>query len=148
MSTQAKLIGTSPASNPDQLDFEITFSGNYGVNGVGDPLNLAPYDANNNPGGFTNPANLPIPALPLGGLEEAPAVIAEDIGGYYTNPHPLLPAAATTQGVASSLALKNGNNLRMFAPGGAELATDAAYNAAVTAAGAGVILRVTLPKDQ
>jgi hypothetical protein len=144
---QATLIGTSPASNPDTLDFKITFSGNYGVLGVGDPLNLAPYDQGNNPGGFTNPKNLALPALPGVGLEEAPAVIAEDIGGYYTNPHPLLPGAVAN-GVAPSLALKNGNNLRMFAPGGGELASNAAYNAVVIAAGAGVILRVTLPKDQ
>ena len=145
MATAAKLIGTSPASNPDQLDFEITFSGNY-VNGTPDALNLAPYDAGNNPGGFTNPDNLPVPSLPLGGLEEAPGVIAEKIGGYYVQPSPLAPGAAA-QGVAPSIALKNGAGLTVYAPGGAELASGA-YPAGMTNAGTGVILRVTLPKDQ
>lgn len=146
MATAAELVGASPASNPDKLRFKITFSGDYGQNGVGDPVNLAPYDEGNNPGGFTNPLGLAVPELPVG-LEEAPAVGSEDLGGYYVNPHPLLPGAAAN-GVAATLALKNGVNLRMFAPGGAELATNAAYAASVIAAGAGVILEVNLPKDQ
>lgn len=146
MSTAAKVVGVSPASNPDSIDFFVSFSGDYGVNGVGDVLNLAPYDQVNNPGGFTNPEEIPLPSIPLS-LEEAPAVLAEDIGGYYVNPHPLLPGAASN-GVAGGLNLKTGLHLRQYAPGGGELATNAAYNAAVTADGAGVIVRMTLPKDQ
>lgn len=146
MTLAAKVVGVSPASNPDSIDFFVAFSGNYGVNGAGDPLNLAPYDVVNNPGGATNPQNLALPELPVG-VEQAPAVLSEDIGGYYVNPHPLLPGAAS-EGVAASLSLKNGLFLRQFAPGGAELATNAAYNAAVIAAGAGVLVRLVLPKDQ
>lgn len=144
MALAAKLIGTSAASNPDQLDFEVTFSGDY-VNGTPDKLNLAPYDADNNAGGFTNPDNLPVPELPLG-LEQAPAISAENIGGYYVQPSPLLPGAAS-EGVAASLALKDGVGLTVYAPGGNELASGA-YPAAMIAAGAGVLIRVTLPKDQ
>lgn len=146
MTLAAKVVGVSPASNPDSIDFFVSFSGNYGVNGVGDVLNLAPYDQGNNPGGFTNPQDIPLPELPVF-LEQAPAVLAEDIGGYYNNPHPLLPPAPAN-GVAGGLAPKTGLHLRQFAPGGGELATNAAYNAAVIAAGAGVIVRMVLPKDQ
>ena len=146
MATQAKVIGVSPASNPDSIDLFVSFSGNYGVNGTGDVLNLAPFDAVNNPGGFTNPQDIPLPSLPVS-LEQAPAVLGEDIGGYYVNPHPLLPGVVAN-GVASGINPKTGVFLRQYAPGGAELATNAAYNAAVTAAGAGVIVRMVLPKDQ
>jgi hypothetical protein len=146
MALAAKVVGVSPASNPDSIDFFVSFSGNYGVNGVGDVLNLAPYDQVNNPGGFTNPNNIPLPEIPLK-LEQAPATLGEDIGGYYTNPHPLLPGAPAN-GVAGGLSPKTDVHLRQYAPGGAELATNAAYNAAVIAAGAGVIVRMILPKDQ
>lgn len=146
MALQAKVVGVSPASNPDSIDFFVSFAGNYGVNGVGDVLNLAPYDQVNNPNGFTNPQEIALPSLPVS-LEQAPAVIAEDIGGYYVNPHPLLPGNPV-EGVAAGLNPKTDLHLRQYAPGGAELATNAAYNAAVIAAGAGVIVRMVLPKDQ
>lgn len=142
----ATVLGVSPASNPDSVDYLVTFSGDYGVNGTGDVLNLAPYDQINNPNGAKNPENYALPEMPVG-VEQAPAVLAEDIGGYYVNPHPLTPPAPAN-GVAGSLSLKTGLYLRQYAPGGAELATNVAYNAAVTAAGAGVIVRLVLPKDQ
>lgn len=147
MALQATLVGTDAASNPSRLQVAVTFSGNYGVNGVGDQLNLAPYDQVNNPTGMKNPNNLPLPAMPGGGLEFCPTVEAENIGGYYVQPNPLLPGAAS-EGVAPSINMKNGVFLRQYAPGGAELATNAAYNAAVTGAGAGVLMEVILPKDQ
>jgi len=146
MALSAKVVGVSPASNPDSVDFFVSFAGNYGVNGTGDVLNLAPYDAVNNPTGAKNPQNFALPEMPVS-LEQAPAVLSEDIGGYYVNPHPLLPPAPN-EGVAGGLNLKTGLFLRQYAPGGGELASNAAYNAAVIAAGAGVIVRMVLPKDQ
>lgn len=147
MATQATLVGVDAASNPSRLQVAVTFNGNYGQNGVGDLVNLAPYDAVNNPGGMKNPNGLVAPAMPGGGLEFAPTVEAEAIGGYYVQPNPLLPGAPS-EGVAASINMKTGVFLRMYAPGGAELATNAAYNAAVTGAGDGVLLEVILPKDQ
>lgn len=146
MALQATLVGVSPADNPDRLQVLVTFSGNYGVNGVGDQLNLAPYDAGNNAGGMKNPSDYPLPSLPVG-LEIAPQIEAENIGGYYVQPNPLV-APGVANGVAGSISMKTGFFLRQFAPGGAELASNAAYNAAVIAAGAGVLLEVILPKDQ
>lgn len=146
MALSAKVVGVSPASNPDSIDFLVTFAGNYGVNGVGDVLNLAPFDAVNNPGGFTNPSLLALPNIPPS-IAEAPAILAEDIGGYYVNPHPLQPGAAV-EGVGPGLSPKTDLHLRQYAPGGAELATNAAYNGAVIAAGAGVLVRMVLPKNE
>lgn len=144
MSTACELIGLSPASNPDKMRLKVTFSGDY-VNGTPDPLNLAPYDDGNNAGGFTNPNQLPVPSMPFG-LEEAPAIGSQLIGGYYVEPDPLLPGAASN-GVAPVLALNGGVGLRVYDPGGNELASGA-YPAAMTNAGTGVIIEVNLPKDQ
>lgn len=140
----AQVIGVSPADNPDRIQVQVAFSGDYGVNGVGDPLNLAPYDQVNNPGGLKNPLNIPLPEIPAG-LDVPPAVIAENIGGYYVQPSPAAPSGAT-EGVANTVAAKNGFALRQYAPGGAELATNAAYNAAVIAGS--VVLEIILPKNQ
>ena len=140
----AKVLGVSPASNPDRIQVQVTFSGDYGVNGTGDPLNLAPYDQVNNPGGVTNPENIPLPEIPAG-LDQPPSVLSENIGGYYVQPSPG-PASGETNGVANTVAAKNGFALRQYAPGGAELATNAAYNAAVLAGE--VVLEIILPKNQ
>jgi len=148
MTLQATLVGTDAADNPSRLQVLVTFIGNYGVNGVGDLLNLAPYAAGLNPTGMLNPNNLPLPALPGGGLEIAPMVQAENLGGYYIQPNPLV-APAASEGVAGSIIMLTGVHLRVFAPGGAELATNAGYAAdGLTAAGIGALLEVILPKDQ
>jgi hypothetical protein len=145
MAVKLALVGVSPASNPDKLTFQATFTGNYGVNGTGDPLNLAPYDVNNNPGGWTNPENIPAPEMPFG-LEQAPSVIAENIGGSYVTPAPSLAATGATNGVAKTLGLKSGLFLIMYEPGGAEKATNAAYTASELAGS--VLIEMVLPKDQ
>lgn len=145
MSVALQVVDVSPASNPDKITLLATFSGDYGENGVGDLLNLAPYSADNNAGGFTNPKEIPLPELPLG-YEQAPAVKAENLGGYYLQPAPMGPAAAATNGVEDTIAPIHGFGLRMFAPGGAELATDAAYAAAVTEGSA--LLELSLPHNQ
>lgn len=141
----AAVVDISPASNPDTITILVTFSGDYGEQGVGDLLNLAPYDVNQNPNGLTNPKNIPLPSIPAG-LEQAPEVYAENIDGYYVQPDPLVPAAGATNGVANTLAAKNGIGLRMFAPGGGELATNAAYAGGVI--GGNVLLKIHLPHDQ
>jgi hypothetical protein len=122
-----QLIDVSPAENPDTLTFLAKFSANYGVNGVGDPLNLAPYSAGNNPLGFTNPNQIPTPELPFA-YTQAPTVEAEDLGGFYVNPHPLI-MPAPIEGVAQGIAPVNGFALRMYAPGGVELPTGTSYAA-------------------
>jgi hypothetical protein len=141
-----QLIDVSPAENPDTLTFLAKFSANYGVNGVGDPLNLAPYSAGNNPLGFTNPNNIPLPELPFA-YTQAPTVEAENIGGYYVNLNPIV-MPAPIEGVAQGIAPVNGFALRMYAPGGTELPTAAPYVAQLTGASAGVQIAITLPHNQ
>jgi len=148
MSIKLALIDVSPAQNPDTLTFLATFSGNSGVLGTGDPLNLAPYSAGNNPNGFTNPNQIPLPELPAA-YTQAPTVEAENIGGYYVQPSPLV-MPAPVEGVAQGIAPVNGFGLRMYAPGGVEVPTATAYAglAGVTGASAGVQLAITLPHNQ
>ena len=148
MSVKLALIDVSPAQNPDTLTFLATFAGNSGVAGIGDLINLAPYSAGNNPNGFTNPNSIPLPEMP-NLYTQSPTVEAENIGGYYVQPSPLaLPA--TIQGVAQGIQPVNGFALRMYAPGGGEVATATAYAglAGVTGAGAGVQIAITLPHNQ
>src|ERR1700761_7589972 len=111
MTVALKVLGVSPSNNPDRISLLATLSGNYGTNGTGDPLNLAPYDQTNNPGGFTNPTGIPLPELPVG-LEQAPSLIGQDIAGYQTQVHPQAPTAGATNGVQNTLALKTGAFLR------------------------------------
>ena len=141
-----QVLDVSPASNPDKIRALAVFSGDYGVQGVGDLLNIAPYDVTNNPTGMTNPKNIPLPAIPTG-LEVAPSIVDENIGGYYVQPAPLA-ATGATNGVANTTAAKNGFGLKMFSAEGVELATAAAYAAAVTGANDGVVIEIQLPHDQ
>lgn len=143
MAASAKVIGVSAADNADSVDYLVTFAGNYAAPDV---LNLAAYDSKNNVSGAVNPNNLSLPAMPTGGLEEAPAVQTENLGGYYCQFSPLQPPGPS-EGVAASISMKNGVSLTIYSPGGAALAAGA-YPAALTNAGAGMIVRVTLPKDQ
>lgn len=144
MALACAVLGTSPASNPDRIKVLVTFSGNYGVNGVGDPLNLAPYDEINNPGGMTNPGNIPLPAIPSG-LIVPPGVSDQNLGGAYVQVSPN-PPSGETNGVQTTIAAKDGFALRVFAAGGAELATNAAYGAGET--GGSVVLDLQLPQNQ
>lgn len=144
MSVALQVVDVTPADNADKVIFVGKLSGDYGVNGTGDPLNLAPYSAGDNPGGFTNPLQIPLPSWPLV-LDKAPGVIAEDLGGSYLNPHPLVPTGET-EGVQNGLALDGGTNLRVYEPGGAEKATNAAYTGGET--GGNFLLELTLPHNQ
>lgn len=145
-----QVLDVSPAANPDKIRFFATLSGNAGVQGVGDPLNLQPFASGANPGGFTNPQGIPLPELPVV-LSSAPSIAAENLAGYYTQETPLVPAVAVTEGVAGGIAMIGGVGLRVFAPGGGELASNAGYtatSASLTSAGAGLILELYLPHNQ
>lgn len=103
-------------NNSKGLVFKATFSGNYGVNGVGDLLNLTPTQNGGTDGGITDPFdayNQPIQQPPI-----IYGVLNENIGGSYTNINPNAAPSLTNFG------------LKMFEPGGAEKATNAAYTAA------------------
>jgi hypothetical protein len=132
------IVGRSPGVNPDSILVKGTFSGNTGVQGTGDLLNLAPVSGAN-PNGMTDP--LGIGLYPDRPLTMAPVLEAEDIGGYYVQPH-----LGTT--------LLN-NALRMYSPGGGEVASTTAYSglAATNPGGAqpstgSVLLKIYLPQFQ
>lgn len=106
---QATYAGEAEHDNPKGLIFRLNFTGNYGVNGVGDLLDLTP-------GAIADPNlnyNL-ILAQPPKNL----AVLNEALGGSYIA---LVPNANPT--------LQN-LGVIMYEPGGAEKATGAAYTAA------------------
>ena len=121
--------GETERNNTKGLLFKAKFVGFYGVNGVGDLLNLAPVEGDN-PNGVTDPYNAynmilaEPPTMPIG-------VEAENIGGYYVQ---VTPNAVPT--------LFN-FGLRVFAPGGTELNSNQAYAAALT--GGSVTLLVFVP---
>lgn len=121
MSVQLSYAGETEQNNTKGLLFKATFTGVYGVKGVGDLLNLAPVGPNN-PGGVTDP-NLAYNLI----LAEPPSpnkigVLGEQLGGYYlqiqSNANPTL----------------QNFGVRAYAPDGSgELATGAAYPAAMLA---------------
>lgn len=124
-----KLLDKTPESNPDVLYFLATFVGQYGVQLTGDLLNLLPYEANGNAGGFTDPNMVggPSPTIPP---NVPPMVLSENLGGYYLQ---ITPNANPT--------LKN-YGVRAFAPGGGELATNANYPAAMTGGSAVIAVKL------
>lgn len=138
---QLQQIAQSPADNPDEVTFKATFVGNYGlVGGVGDLLNLTPYNQTSNPTGYTDPNNLGCigPSTPL---LEPPAVVSENLGGYYCQIQPgAVPAPV--QGVAGGISL-TGVAVRVYAPGGNEVNQAAAYAASVLAGQ--ITIKVKIP---
>ena len=122
MAIVATYAGESEQNNTKGLLFNLGFSGNYGVNGVGDLINL-------NPNAVLDPKakyNLILAQPP-----ENPGVNAEFIGGYYVQLQPNVNPTLSNLGC------------RVYAPAGAELATNAAYPAAVI--GGSVQIEVFLP---
>lgn len=108
MAVKATYAGEIERNNTKGLLFKLKFTGNYGVNGVGDLLDLTP-------GAVADPLlayNL-ILDLPPTNL----AVLNEPLGGSYIA---LLPNANPT--------LQNLGVL-VYSPAGAEKATNAAYTA-------------------
>ena len=109
-------VGSIEYNNSKGLIFDATFVGNYGVNGVGDLLNLTPSQNGGADGGITDPFG----AYDLI-IDQPPSnfgVLNEALGGSYVA---LLPNAVPT--------LTN-LGMQMYEPGGAEKATNAAYTAA------------------
>ena len=116
MAVALAFAGSIDFNNAKGLMFNATFTGNYGVNGVGDLMNLNPSQNGGADGGVTDPLggyNLPItfPPSDFGVLNEA-------LGGSYVVILPNANPSLTNFG------------LQMFEPGGAEKATNAAYTAA------------------
>lgn len=119
-------------NNTKGLLFKATFTGDYGVQGTGDLLNLTPTQNAGVDGGVTDPS------LSYNEILAQPTtkifVLNNNLGGYYSQ---VAPNAVPT--------LKN-TGLRIFASEGSELATNAAYGAAIT--GGSVELLVLLPGQQ
>lgn len=117
-------------ANSKGLLFKLAFSGDYGQNGVGDLVNLAPYELSTNPNGVQDP-KLSYNLL----LEQPPSNIGifnEQLGGSYTQPQPNAVPTLTNLG------------LRMYEPGGNEKATNAAYTAAELAGSVTLLVLVPL----
>jgi hypothetical protein len=116
MAVKLQFLADSERNNTKGIIVKATFVGNYGVNGVGDLLNLSPSQNNGADGGITDPkaAYNEILAFPPGEF----AILNEDLGGSYVALHPNANPTLTNLG------------LLMYEPGGAEKATAAAYTAA------------------
>lgn len=124
--------GTKEHNNGKALLFLMTFVGVYGANSVGDLLNLLPVEPGTNPNGITDPKggyDQPLAQVP----SIAPDVNHEEFSGYYCQVQPNANPTLQNYGI------------RVYAPGGAELATGAAYPAAMT--GGSAMLEVELPNQ-
>jgi hypothetical protein len=111
---------------------KATFVGNYGTNGVGDLMNLAPYEQSTNPNGITDASA--VYNLILGTLPSEFMIMNEDLGGSYVGIH------KTATSVFPNL------GLIMWEPGGTEKATAAAYTASELAGS--VMLAFGVPYGQ
>jgi hypothetical protein len=124
--------GEAQYANTKIIFLKATFTGNYGVNGTGDLLNLAPEELTANPNGISDPKlayNLILAQPP-----DFIGVMSENLGGSYVQVKP--NAVPTLQNFG----------LQMFEPGGAEKATNAAYTA--TELAGSVILAIPVPALQ
>lgn len=115
------IVGKSPKANPDTLIIKVSYSGNYGVQTVGDLLNLLMQGPGQSNGladsasatGYSGPFPSIPPTTPLLHMGDS------NLGGYYTEINP----GTTLQNFG----------LLAYAPGGGELNTNAAYPAAMKA---------------
>lgn len=122
--------GETEQANTKGLLFKLAFSGLYGTLGVGDLVNLAPFELSANPNGVQDP-KLKYNLL----LVEPPSdigIFSEQLGGSYTQPQPNAAPTLTNLG------------LRMYEPGGNEKATNAAYTAAELAGSVTLLVLVPL----
>lgn len=123
MSVKATFLGTAEQNNSKGLLFKLTFTGNYGVNGTGDLLDLTP-------SAVLDP-NLKYNLI----LDQPPEVIGVEnanLGGSYIALKPNAAPSLSNLGV------------QMFEPGGAEKATGAAYTAAELAGDATIVVYLPL----
>jgi hypothetical protein len=120
-------LGTTEYNNSKGLLFKMTFSGDYGVQGTGDLLNLLPTQNNGADGGITDPKAAydqplaQVPSIP-------PDAVQEELGGYYCQIQPNANPTLQNYGV------------RVFAAEGEELTTAEAYPAAVTGGSASLLI--------
>jgi hypothetical protein len=116
MSVKLAYQGEVEYNNSKGIMLKATFVGNYGVNTVGDLLNLLPSQNGGLDGGITDPKGTynnilsDVPPTEYG-------ILNEDLGGSYVALHPNAAPSLTNLG------------LIMYEPGGAEKATAAAYTA-------------------
>lgn len=111
-------------NNTKGLLFKMTFAGVYGVKTVGDLLNLAPFERGVNDNGIADP-NLAYNRIIVYPPGTQPAIVSENLGGYYLQPKP--PAVPTLQNIG----------ITVWAPDGTgELASGAAYPAVMLAGNA------------
>lgn len=115
--SQIKLLGYLPTDSPDWAVVQPVFGGNY-VTG-GDTFNQ-------NPAGWTDPNGLGLLGEPTNPTKMPPSIETENIGGYYGQ---FIPGAT----LATS-------KVKLFAPGGAEVAAGA-----MPAAISGGTLTVRIP---
>ena len=123
----AKYQGEVDFNNTKGLLFLLTFSGFYGVSGVGDLLNLEPYDVSANPGGVQDP-NHAYNSILSQPPDIPPAPISENLAGSYIQIAPNANPTLLNCGV------------RCFAAGGAEMNNNQAYAGTGFAAGQVLLL--------
>lgn len=133
MSVKLAYVSEIQYSNTKGIILKATFVGNYGVNGTGDLLNLAPTQNNGADGGVTDPG------FSYNEILEGPpsefGILNEAIGGSYVAINkPATGATLTNYG------------LLMYEPGGTEKATAAAYTAGELAGS--VLLMFFIPSSQ
>lgn len=114
------LVQTEPATNPDTNVCLAGFSGNY-VEGTGDQLPLANISDPQQVGQVPIP-----PSVATNPPPQTPYFRNCWINGYYLQVQRILTAAATPGGPVTTAFF-----VRVFAPGGAELVSEA-YPAALT----------------
>ena len=129
MSVQASYAGEVEYNNTKGILLKLAFTLFYGINGVGDLLNLAPYESEQNPTGIKDPL-LAYNTI-IGAPPKNIGLFNEDLGGGYIQLTPNANPTLANLGV------------RVFAPGGAELNTNQVYPAAVLNGSA--VLEVFLP---
>ena len=132
MSVKLQYLATLEYNNAKMFALLATFVGTYGVQTVGDLLNLVPSQNNGLDGGITDPK-----AAYNNILEEPPTVygiLNENLGGSYLGIKPNAVPSLTNFG------------LQMFEPGGTEKTTAAVYTAGELAGNA--IILVGIPGGQ
>jgi hypothetical protein len=132
MSVKLQYQGELDFNNTKGILLKGTLVGDYGVNGVGDLLDLAPTQNGGADGGITDPNSSYFSLLEQPTANIFP--IGHNLGGSYTN---IKPNAAPS--------LSN-TGLVVYEPGGNEKATNAAYTAAELAGN--FYLLVLVPSQQ
>lgn len=110
---QATFKSYTQQENAKQFIVTLVFSGNTGAQGVGDLVNLGPYEPGSNPNGILDPDGKydNILNFPPGNV----GVFSEALAGYYIQIQKNAVPTLANLGI------------RLFAPGGGEVAAATAY---------------------